>query len=830
MSYYRHVLVLVVSQLAWLPRADGALQAPAFSPAGGAIRSPALVTITNPNPAGAILYTMDAGDPRDYFGNVVTNARRYSEALSLNRSMVIRARVKSGTNWSDLAAAAFTADQDFSKLLFTEVMYHPRDEDDVHEFVELKNIGSVALDLSGLQFAAVLTFAGDPATFNFPPGFMAPAGGFVVLVANVSAFQSIHPGIAHDARYEGEMANSESHLRIQGTNGAAASGMFYSSHAPWQVVPDNHGYFPEDGVGFSLVRVNLDPAADPGHPSTWRASAYRFGSPGQDDPAPVVPPIFVNEVLARSGMGLPDTVELFNPNATNVHIGGWRLSDERNEPMRRYMFPLGTMIPAGGFLTVNDTLFGVGPNGFGLSGEADRCYLFSGDTNGVLTGWSHGLEFLGSDRDVTFGRYVSSDGTESFPQQLTRTLGGTNSGPRLPPVVISEVMYQPPNGGAEYVELRNTTSEEFAMWDPQDLALTWALYPFSETIPVNTVIPPHGHLLFVQGDPELFRAEHGVPFDVPIVSFFANQPRQDSGDTIRLHRPSGTGGPGVARYVEVDRMDYLDRSPWTAAAAGSGHSLERLDLAGIANDSANWRACPEVASPGRANAMNLPPLPWAGEDRTAFPNRLITVAGEISDDRWPGTTLAAWWDQVEGPAAAQLASNDLAAAIATFPLAGSYTLRLTATDGVFTRTDEATFQVMERPFDGWRHSHFTPVELGNPAISGPGSDPDGDGWTNLEEYFFATEPRAAELGTCFRSEIVNEFLQVSWTQRNGTVDVMMAMECADDLQGPWFGGPGLFVVSETVRPNNLREVSVRDLVPTAGNPRRFVRIRLELVE
>ena len=93
--------------------------APSFSPAGGPINSPRAVTIHNPNPAGVIFYTIDGGDPRDRFGNVATKARPYSEMLSMNRSMVVRARVRSGGEWSELVAAPFTADQDFSQLLFT---------------------------------------------------------------------------------------------------------------------------------------------------------------------------------------------------------------------------------------------------------------------------------------------------------------------------------------------------------------------------------------------------------------------------------------------------------------------------------------------------------------------------------------------------------------------------------------------------------------------------------------------------------------------------------------------------------------------------------------
>ena len=43
-------------------------------------------------------------------------------------------------------------------------------------------------------------------------------------------------------------------------------------------------------------------------------------------------------------------------------------------------------------------------------------------------------------------------------------------------------------------------------------------------------------------------------------------------------------------------------------------------------------------------------------------------------------------------------------------------------------------------YNAWLASHFTPVEIADPAISGTTSDPDGDGATNLFEYAFGTDP------------------------------------------------------------------------------------------
>lgn len=821
------------SAFLWSLPAFAALALPEFTPAGGLVRSPALVMAINPNPVGAILYMVDGSDPRDPFGNAVPGARSYSDPLSINRSIIIRARVKSGTNWSELVAAPFTADQDFSNLLFTEVMYHPRDADDVAEFIELKNVGAVSLDLSGLIFTGVVNtneFHIDPPYFRFENGTILPAGEFLVLINNTNAFQALHPTARIDGQFTNEMPNHSMLLAIQDSSGAQATTMLYDSHAPWPVAPDNHGYFPNDGVGFSLARSNLDPAVDPESYRAWRASTYRFGSPGADDPAPIVPPIYLNEMLARTSAGLRDTIEFFNPNPTNVHIGGWWLSDERNEPFR-YPIPLGTIVPAFGFLVIDDTQFGVGTNGFSLSSEGERLYLFSADTNRMLTGYTHGFGFEGSDRDVSFGRYIASDGREDFPAQLILTFDATNSGPRLSPIVISEVMYHPEGTNVEYVELRNVTGAAVPLWESPRPTSTWTLGPpyAGLNVPTNTTIPANGHLLFVQGDTNEFRTRYGVPAEVTILPLQVRL--GNGGESVALYRPSGLNDNGYPRYVKVDEIVYDDRFPWPAAADGSGHSLERINLNGFGNDAGNWRACPQLVSPGRSNSTNLPPLVWAGGDQTEFINRPAMLTGAVSDDRWLGTGLTSWWSQVSGPASAIFVVNGRVSASVTFPQTGRYVVQLTASDSVFTNFDRATIDVVERPFDLWRNTNFTSGDLTNPAISGATADPDDDGASNLHEYLFSTPPKIANVATGLRAEIINGSLEINWTQITGSVDIQVEPERADQLEGPWFIGPGLFARSEMVHTGGtLIDVKLRSLLSMTATSRAYVRLRLTLAE
>src|SRR5205823_9579512 len=124
----------------------------------------------------------------------------------------------------------------------------------------------------------------------------------------------------------------------------------------------------------------------------------------------------------------------------------------------------GTHIPAFGFLTFDETDFNPRPglsNSFSLSSHGEQVYLFAADAKANLTGYSHGFRFGGAANGVTYERYLNSVGEEQFPSQISSTLGAANSGPRVGPVVISEIQYHPPPGGDQFVELHNLTSTFF---------------------------------------------------------------------------------------------------------------------------------------------------------------------------------------------------------------------------------------------------------------------------------------------------------------------------------------------------------------------------------
>src|ERR1043166_2737569 len=162
-------------------------------------------------------------------------------------------------------------------------------------------------------------------------------------------------------------------------------------------------------------------------------------------------------------------------------------------------------------MVFTESQFNVGPNAFALSSKGDAIYLFS--ANGTnITGYVHGFDFGPQASGVTFGRYLISTGGDQFVTQISSTLGAANSGPSVGPIVISEIMYHPPdtlvdtitynNSDDEFIELSNTSDSPAPLFDPNFPTNTWHLRNAVDfDFPPNVVLPPHGVLLVVSFDP-----------------------------------------------------------------------------------------------------------------------------------------------------------------------------------------------------------------------------------------------------------------------------------------------------------------------------------------
>jgi CotH kinase protein/Concanavalin A-like lectin/glucanases superfamily/Bacterial Ig domain/Lamin Tail Domain/Immunoglobulin domain len=517
-------------------------------------------------------------------------------------------------------------------LRITEIMYHPapfpdstNDPEDF-EFLELKNVSTnITLNLAGVRLA-------DGVSFDFSQGTVTllPPQARLVVVRNLQAFATRFNTDAVAGQYTGALDNAGERLRLLDASGEEILDFTY-----------NDNWYPiTDGQGFSLVVV--DENAEPDlwdHQEQWRPGGSLHGTPGSGDPAaPPIPPVLITEVLSRSDVPPPtDSVELYNPTDEPVNVGGWFITDDFAEP-KKYRISNNTIIPAGGYLVRDESDFNPLGLGFAFSSLGDEVYLFSGDAQTNLTGYVDGFKFGAAADGVSFERHLNSVGQEEFVAQETLTLGATNSGPRVGPLVISEIMYHPnvkpgdwvddplqillgPGNPAsvvfdvedslEYVEVMNESATPLPLYDPAFPTNRWRLSgAVAYEFPINQILQPGGLALVVDFDPAMdaealnrFRSYYNLDPSVVILGPWSGK-LSNTGERIQLERPD-TPNLGVVPRILVDAVAYQDNAPWPTAADGTGSSLQRLMLNGYGNEPTNWFAAGR--SPGQTNIFNLAP-------------------------------------------------------------------------------------------------------------------------------------------------------------------------------------------------------------------------------
>ena len=93
-------------------------------------------------------------------------------------------------------------------------------------------------------------------------------------------------------------------------------------------------------------------------------------------------------------------------------------------------------------------------------------------------------------------------------------------------------------------------------------------------------------------------------------------------------------------------------------------------------------------------APNLPPVVNAGPDRTVVLPGSATLSGTVTDDARPTpAAITLNWTKVSGPGTVTFSAPNAATTTASFSAAGTYVLRLTASDGALSAADELTVTV-----------------------------------------------------------------------------------------------------------------------------------------
>ncbi len=325
-------------------------------------------------------------------------------------------------------------------------------------------------------------------------------------------------------------------------------------------------------------------------------------------------PIVINEVLAHAHADASDWIELYNTSSVPVNIGGWFLSDEKND-LRKYEIAAGTIIgPHGYALFIEATHFAnpLDPGvwkAFAFTENGEAAYLYSND-DAVFPGYLVEQPFGASETDKAFGRYRRSDGTYEFVTMSGQTPDAVNAYPLVGPVVINEIMYHPAvDGDAEYIELLNISDGPVTLFDT-DVNEPWRLsadgvgFWFPRDPPLTLLAGEY--LLLVRDLGAMSR--YKVPADVNVFDWGSGK-LANEGEEIRLLKPGDVDLDGIRYWIEVDRVRYSDGAhgdrlphgidPWPQEADGLGPSLNRMWPTRYGNDPNNWQAT--IPSPGSVN-------------------------------------------------------------------------------------------------------------------------------------------------------------------------------------------------------------------------------------
>ncbi|MFO1522738.1 MAG: lamin tail domain-containing protein, partial [Kiritimatiellia bacterium] len=174
----------------------------------------------------------------------------------------LRAVNAAGTAWSTPAAAFTTTPLVPQTAVINEFHYKPLDDTSLEEFIELRNPGDTALDLSGWSLTSGVAF-------TFPASTILAAGGYLVVAENPAVILGKY-GKTALGPWTGNLSSKGETIELRDAAGVLRDRVAYGAGFPWPTAPD--------GAGNSAELLN--PSLDNDLGGSWRASGA-VGTPAQ---------------------------------------------------------------------------------------------------------------------------------------------------------------------------------------------------------------------------------------------------------------------------------------------------------------------------------------------------------------------------------------------------------------------------------------------------------------------------------------------------------------------------------------------------------------------
>jgi len=173
-----------------------------------------------------------------------------------------------------------------NQIVINEIMYNTSSFNEFEEYIEIYNQGSTTVSLGNWRFI-------DGVSFTFPPDLTLPAGQYLVIAADLAAFQAKYPSVTNViGSWFGQLSRKGERITLVDEIGVVIDEVKYADEGDWAqrfLGPLDYGHRgwkwsdETDGGGKSLELIN------PGMPNeygqNWTASAVDQGTPGQANTA-----------------------------------------------------------------------------------------------------------------------------------------------------------------------------------------------------------------------------------------------------------------------------------------------------------------------------------------------------------------------------------------------------------------------------------------------------------------------------------------------------------------------------------------------------------------